>query len=115
MLLRNLGVCCQRVNSLCLLLLFLLKYDGLILINPSLVLHLTFNHMRANNSSDNAADASHIEEEIFTGIAIIEASLVANSDSHVFFAGNVGLIICDLEDVSLVQMNLLIVFRFTEE
>ena len=99
------GICCGlhlRRGSLLLrhsvpALLFALENNGLVLVDPALVLYLTLYRVISMYGPDNGADAAHVEEKILADEAVIESvDLVSHGDSHVRLRGDMRLIRCDL-------------------
>ena len=97
-------------------LLLALKHNGLILVDPALVLYFALDHMVAMHGSDDSTDAAHVEKEVLAHLTVVEAiNLVPHSNRHIFLSGDVGLIRSHLENVALVQVDLLVLVRLAEE
>ena len=80
-----------------------LKHNGLILVDPALVLYFALDHVVAMHGSDDSTDAAHVEEEVLAYLAIVEAiNLVPHRNRHICLGGDVGLIRSHLENVALV-------------
>ena len=102
----------ERVSDL----LFALKHNGLVLVDPALILHLAFNHVVSLHGPDYSTDTAHVEEKILANEAVIESvDFVSHGYCHVSLRGDMSLICCHFEYVTLVEMNLLVFVRLAEE
>ena len=78
-------------------LLFAFEHNGLVLVDPALVLYLALYRVITMHGPDDGANAAHVEEEILADEAVVESvDLVPDSDHHVFLCGDMRLIRCDL-------------------
>ena len=78
-------------------LLLAFEHNGLVLVDPALVLYLALYRVITMHGPDDGADAAHVEEEVFTDEAVVESvDLVPHSDRHVLLRGDMRLICCDL-------------------
>ena len=74
-----------------------LEHNGLILIDPALVLDLTLNRLIriSNDTFDNGTNATHVEEKILANQTSTESTeLVPDCNRHVGLGGDMSLIHC---------------------
>lgn len=78
-------------------LLFAFEHNGLVLVDPALVLYLALYRVITMHGPDDSANAAHVEEEILADEAVVESvDLVSHSDRHILLRGDMRLIRCDL-------------------
>ena len=84
-------------------LLFALKHNSLILVDPALILDLAFDHMVSMHRSNDRTYAAHIKEQIPPNEVISEApNLVPHRNCHILLSGDMGLIGRDFQDITLI-------------
>ncbi len=93
-----------------------LEDNGLVLIDPALVLDFTLDRLICipNDTFDNGANAAHVEEKILADQASAESTeLVPHCNHHVGLSGDVGLVHCHFQGVALIQVNFFVIFSLT--
>ena len=97
-------------------LLFALKHNGLILIDPALILDLAFDHVVSMHRSNDCTYASHVKEQVSPNEVISEApNLVPHRNGHILLRRDMSLIGRHFQDITLIKMNLLVFLGFPKE
>ena len=97
-------------------LLFSLKNNGLILVDPALILDLAFDHVVSMDRPDDRTYTAHVKEKVAANKVIAETpNLVAHRNGHILLRSDMGLIGRNLKDITLIEVNLLVFLGFAEE